>query len=577
MVRYFRAFAWLRWRVFMNALERTGRRDRMQRFAIATESLGPILYGLVTLPSALGLAIAGFLMGLTLGRDGGVALVVASIVRFTGLIVLGLTLLAPLFSSAGRKPADLVRLLLLPIPRSALFASELVAGFAEPWIAVAAPMFLLVPFGLVVSGRPGPALVALVAALLFLALLLGVVLLTSTLAQILMRNRRRAELVAVVLVFLPLLFSLPAMLESRDRQAARAERRARDAPVERTARNDRRAQHLMHPGEGRLALVPSELYAAAIVRSTSAPAGGVLALGGLAIFVAGVHALAWSSYRRLLASPLTGGTRETKGQSTLWTRRLPGLNEAASAVAMAEVRLALRSPRGRIILITPLVLLVFFSLPLLTGREGFSFGSNTIGSGLGLGLIVALFGLAALGPIALNQFAVDGAGLTLQLLAPIPDRDMLRGKAAGLAVIGGGPILVGLGLAAAVFPPASISLWLALVAGILSAFFVLPPLWALVSAAFPRAASLNSVKNSASNPHPAANFIGLAAIAAAAAPPVGLAALVIGLLDRPDLALPLVGLWSVAAYAIGRVLFVPATAVFTKRREHLAMVALGRA
>ncbi len=581
MIRYLRAFAWLRWRVFMNALERTGRRDRLQRFAIAAESLGPVLLGLVLVPTALGLAVAGVVIGFSLGRDGGVALSMAIFVRFAAVLVLGMTLLSPLFSSVGRKPADLVRLLLLPIPRSALFASELIAGLAEPWIALSAPMFLLVPLGLFVSGRPAAALAALAAALVFIGVLLGLVLLTSTLAQLLMRNRRRAELVAFIVVFLPLLFSVPAMLDSQDRQAARAERRARDARVDRTARDERRAAQLMHPGEGLLALVPSELYAATLVRSTSAPASAAAALGGLLLFAAGVHALSWPAYRRLLASPLAGSTRERKSQSTLWTRRLPGLSAAASAVAMAEVRLALRTPRGRVILIIPLVLLVIFSLPMLTGREGLSFGSKTIESGLGLGLIVALFGAAGLGPIALNQFAVDGAGLTLQLLAPIPDRDVLRGKAAGLAFIGGAPILAGFGIAAAVFPTASPSLWLASLALVYvtrrSSFFVLTPLWAFVSATFPRAATLNSVRSSASNPHPAANFIGFAAILGAAAPPAGLATLAIGLFDRPDLVLPLMGLWTVVAYAIGRVLFVPATAAFTRRREHLAMVAQGRA
>lgn len=576
MIRHLRAFAWLRWRLLMNALERTGRRDRLQRFALATESLGPLLLGLVMVPSALGLAAAGFTMGMTLGRSGGVALVAAISVRLAAVVVLGMTLLSPLFSSVGRKPADLVRLLLLPIPRSTLFASELIAGLAEPWIALAAPMFLLVPVGLLVSGRLVPSLFALAAAIVFIGVLLGLALLTSTLAQILMRNRRRAELVAFILVFLPLLFSVPAMLDSQDRRAARAERRARGARVERAAPDLRRAAPLMRPGEGLLALVPSELYAATLARSTSAPAGAAAALGGLLLVAAGVHALSWSTYRRLLASPLAGSARETRIQSALWTRGVPGLSAAASAVAMAEVRLALRTPRGRIMLMMPLVLLVVFSLPMLTGREGLSFGDNAIESGLGLGLVVAVFGLAGLGPIALNQFAVDGAGLTLQLLAPIPDRDVLRGKAAGLALIGGAPILAGLGVAAAVFPPASPSLWLALLAGTLAAFFVLSPLWALVSATFPRAASLNSVRSSASNPHPAANFIGLGALVGAAAPPAGLAALAIGMFDRPDLVLPLVGLWCVAAYLIGRLLFVPATAAFTRRRENLVMVAQGR-
>jgi hypothetical protein len=240
------------------------------------------------------------------------------------------------------------------------------------------------------------------------------------------------------------------------------------------------------------------------------------------------------------------------------------------------VRLALRTPRGRVQIITPLVLLLFFSLPLLTGRQGFTFGSNVIDSGLGLGLLVALFGLASVGPIALNQFAIDGTGLTLQLLAPISDRDLLAGKAAAIALIGGVPILAGLLVAAALFPPASPSLWGALLLAVLAAYLVLSPLWALLSAAFPRAATLDSIRSSASNPHQAANLLGLLAAAGAAAVPAGLATLAIGVFDRPDQTLPLVGMWTVVAFGLRRLLFVPAAAAFARRRENLAMVAGGR-
>jgi hypothetical protein len=236
----------------------------------------------------------------------------------------------------------------------------------------------------------------------------------------------------------------------------------------------------------------------------------------------------------------------------------------------------LRTPRGRVQIITPILLLLFFAMPLLTGRQGLTFGSSTIDPGLGLGMLVGLLGLASIGPIALNQFAIDGAGLTLQCLAPVSDRDLLAGKAAGLAIIGGGPILAGVVIAAALFPPRSLLLWCALPLAILAAFLVLSPIWALLSALFPRAANLNSVRSSASNPHPVAMLLGLLAAAAAGAVPAGIAALAIGVLERPDQVLPLMGVWVVAAFVIGRVLFVPAAAAFGHRRENLVLVAQGR-
>jgi hypothetical protein len=554
----------------MNTLERTGRRDRLQRFSLAAESLGPIILGLVMVPATIVLAGIGLAAGATLGAQSSVGAAFAVVLRFTALGALLMGLLAPLFSSAGRKPADLVRLLLLPIPRSALFTNELVAGLTDQWNAVTVPMFLLVPLGLVWSERVGAALVALAAGCLFVVLLLGSTLLASTAVQLVVRDRRRAELLAVLLVFLPLALSIPAMLRSGDRDAGIQAGRTRGERVVQTSRP------LPPPADGLLALVPSELYAAAVMRSATAPGLAAVPLVGLLIASAGVYGLSWAAYRRLLASPLAGSARETKERRALWGRRLPGLSTSASAVAAAEVRLALRTPRGRVILVTPFVLLVFFSIPILTDRGGLSFSDNPIGPGIGLSLVVVLFSLFALAPISLNQFAVDGAGLGLQLLAPICDRDVLAGKAVGLCIMGGMPIAIGLVIIAVVFPPSSLSLWLALAPATAAAFFVLAPIWAILSAAFPRTATLNSIRSNASSPHMAANLIGLAATLGATAPSVGLAALAHGVLQRADLVLPLVGLWALVAYGIGRLLFVPANAMFARRKENLLMVAQGR-
>ena len=41
MGRIFRAFLWMRWRVLVNSLERTGSRDTLERFSIAADKLGP--------------------------------------------------------------------------------------------------------------------------------------------------------------------------------------------------------------------------------------------------------------------------------------------------------------------------------------------------------------------------------------------------------------------------------------------------------------------------------------------------------------------------------------------------------
>ena len=56
MIRTLRAFAWMRWRVLLNSLERTGARDQLERFSLAIDKLGPIIATILLVPSALGLA-----------------------------------------------------------------------------------------------------------------------------------------------------------------------------------------------------------------------------------------------------------------------------------------------------------------------------------------------------------------------------------------------------------------------------------------------------------------------------------------------------------------------------------------
>ena len=59
MVRIFRAFAWLRWRVLVNSLERTSARDTLERFSMAIEKLGPIIALVLLIPSSIALFVLG--------------------------------------------------------------------------------------------------------------------------------------------------------------------------------------------------------------------------------------------------------------------------------------------------------------------------------------------------------------------------------------------------------------------------------------------------------------------------------------------------------------------------------------
>ncbi len=573
MLRAGRTLVWLRWRLLMNSLQRTERRDRWQRVSLAIESLAPVLALLVLGPALLLSATLGVAAGWLLGSAHPRASLALGIVRAAALAAFAIALLAPVLSVGGRRPADTRRLLLLPLPRRTLYLSELAGALADPWMLVTLPAFALLPAGALLAGRPGLAFTAAAAAALFLVTLAGLSLAVATLAQLALRRRRVAELLGVLLVFLPLLIVVPQLLD-HDRREARTTRRA-----PRVEHSPRAASGRLEAAQGWLALIPSELYTAALARGPGRPGLTVLLLAGLAAGASGAHVVSWRAYRRLLADPGDAGAGGQHGGLALWSRRVPGLSPGASAVATATLRLVVRTPRGRVILLAPFVAAAAFGAPFLAVGRGGSLGplGAVVDPGLGLALAVAVFGLIAAGPVTLNQFAVDGPALGLQILAPLPPRELLAGKAAALGLVCGVPTLAALVAVSVVVPPASFALWSGLVVALPGALGLLAPCWAMLSAVFPRTATLASLKNSASNPHSAAHLLGLAALAGAAAPPAALAGVALGLLGRPALVVPLMAGWAAVAWWVGRALFAVAVRLFERRVEALQLVALGRA
>ena len=93
MLGIFRAFVWMRFRVLINSLERTGSRDTLERFSVATEKLGPIMALALLIPSSLVLFVLGITAGFALAQT--TSPITMTIVRFFLLLVLFLTLLGP--------------------------------------------------------------------------------------------------------------------------------------------------------------------------------------------------------------------------------------------------------------------------------------------------------------------------------------------------------------------------------------------------------------------------------------------------------------------------------------------------
>jgi hypothetical protein len=437
------------------------------------------------------------------------------------------------------------------------------SAFGDPWNLLAIPLILGICLGVFAGGAVMAGLLAVAAAALLIAVLVGLASLAASLLHLIVRDRRRGELIALLLiVVLPAVSMIPAMLGSQSRREARQS----------TARERRVNPVMGRVRSAALAIAPTEMYLTTVQASTRGETAravrSVAMLGTLALLL---HGSAFVAFRRVLESPgSTSGKRGTPMRE-VWTRRLPGMTAPASAVALAQLRLALRTPRGRSILLSPLVVFLLFGAMMYKNAGAADMGPFHFTTGIGLATVCSFFSILSVLPIAANQFAVDRAGLTLALLSPLSEQELLAGKAVGNALIVGPTALACIVLARGVFPGDPLSLWVALLLGLIATYAIAAPITAIVSAMFPRVANLNSIGRGG-NPHGLANFIGMLSLLAGGAIPLLLSLAATQWLDRPILAPVLVGAWCLIAVVVSRLLFTPAVRIFHSRRENLAML-----
>ena len=554
-MRIVRAFIWLRWRVLVNSLERTGARDAVERLSLAVENLGPIIALLLLVPSAIGMGILGATAGFGLATSAWS--VPFEALRYLLLAALVFSVIGPI-ALPSRDAGNPVRYLLLPVPRALLYGAHLVGAIADPWILLTMPAVLGVAIGLLIGGRIVAALLALAAGVVFVVALVAVSSLTSSVIHILLRNRRRGEAVMLLLVLLlPMIGLVPSMLRAEHRR----DRRRHEQVLRTPTAFDRATLRVA-------AYVPSELY-----RRTSIAAVGRTSSAGspLAILVAiavGLQVAGFAAFARVLDMPQTLGVRHGAAFGGLWSRRIPGLTPGASAVALTQLRLALRTTRGRSIVISPLMLLAVFGT-LLSRRGGMPFVGISVSDGLTLATFASFIAMFAVLPIAANQFAVDRAGFTRQMLSPLSTNELLAGKAIGDALIWLGPALLCVVISAAVFPGGNPALWLALLPAWIATYAIVAPIAAALSAIFPREVDLSRIGNG-SNAHQAAGLLGMLTLVAAGAPSLLLAMLATRWLHRPALAPLFISGWCIVALVLSYLLFFPVRELVVRRRETLA-------
>jgi hypothetical protein len=544
--------------VFVNSLERTGSRDMLERFSLAIDRLGPIMAMILLIPSSIGLLVLGLTAGF--GIATGSWILPMEFVRYFLLVGLALTVVGPMVLPT-RDSSNAIRLLLLPIPRSLLYATQVAGALADPWIALMVPVTLGIPIGMAVGLAFTSAFIALIAGIAFMALVASLTAFASALIHLLLRDRRRGELVMLLLiVLLPVMGILPQFLARPTRvdgrRLTRAERQA--LPPSRGAQVAMRIAPF----------VPSELYRRAAIQGRTDPASALGPLAALSAIAVAVTFAGFVTFRRVLDMPVSMGARRAGSFGGLWDRTIPGLSSAASAVAFAQFRLALRSPRGRATMFTPVL------MPLMLGGLAYSRNGGlplTLMNdrGLALAAIGCFAAILTLMPLSMNQFAIDRAGFTRQMLSPLTIRDLLKGKAVGNALIALGPALFCFVVPALVFPGASPALWVSLPIALIATYLLFAPAAAALSALFPKAVDLNSI-GSSGQAHQAAGLLGILSLLVSAAPAALLTVASAALLHRTGI-LPLMLLvWCAVAFGLSQALFIPVRRLVESRCETLA-------
>ena len=222
MLRILRAFAWLRWRVLINSLERHGGRDVLERFSLAMEQLTPTIILVLMVPSALSLAAVSGYAGWLLAQ-GEPRVCTFDAMRFVLFAGCLFAIVGPIVLPAGDR-TNAVRLLLLPISRGVLYLAQGMSALADPWVLLVAAVLVSLPIGLAAGGAPGAAAIAALAGILLIVLLAGLTLAVTSLVQLAVRDRRRGEIITLLfIVILPMIGILPAALDA-DRTAADGDR-----------------------------------------------------------------------------------------------------------------------------------------------------------------------------------------------------------------------------------------------------------------------------------------------------------------------------------------------------------------
>ena len=478
------AFLWLRWRLRYNQFRKAG----------PLNAALYVVFVVSTLIAAVGVLIAGFLVGLFALPHASptVRLLVWDGIVGAFLFFWMIGLLTELQRTEG---LALDKVMHLPVSPSGAF----VINYVSSLFSLTLITFVPAMFGLIIGDVCAGSVSMLLALPLLAAFVLAVTGVTyqfqGWLASLMANPRRRRAIIVGITTGFVLLAQIPNMLnvtrpwggaakgdaksdaitQFNDQRAAASadlatrkinqeqyqqrekeiqqelqDRQARESQqkLEQTGSIARVASMVIPPGW--LALGAAELAAGSVL-----PA--LLGTSGLGLIGFVSLRRAYRTTLRLYSGEFTGQGRQAPAVPTapidpsrvrLLERSIPWVSEQASVVAFTTFRSLVRAPEVKMVLIAPFIMLIVFGGSAVSAKAEIPAAVRpliALGSGIA---VLFLCGVQLIG----NQFGYDRSGFRAYVLSPAPRREILLGKNLALAPFGVGMGLIVVLIAGIAYP-----------------------------------------------------------------------------------------------------------------------------
>ena len=393
------AIAWLRWRLFLNALRTTqGKLEFFSRVLVS------IAFTILALGGSFGMGVLAFFC-LSQGKPQWLTLFFWIIFCFWQIF--------PVMATAFGNNTDSSDLLRFPLSYGSYFLVRLAYGAFDPASAIGS----LWSFGIVVGvsfARPALFPWTLLVLLAFAAFNLLFMQMIFAWVERWLAQRRTREIMGILFVLLVLSFQFIGPLAGRYGKRARPK--------------VHKVVEVLAPVQG---MLPPGLAADAIVQGIS-PQWAV-ALSSFALLCAFAALTGYGLHVRLLAQYRGENLNESAAASTLARDRqlrlgwnLPGFATPVAAVFEKEVRYLLRSGPMLITLIMPIFALLVFRLGAMnSGRRSVSFLTRAPDLAFPL---AAAYMLLMLTNLVYNSFGGDASGIQFFYASPVSFRDIVLAK-----------------------------------------------------------------------------------------------------------------------------------------------------